>query len=223
MFTLFFIVSFASIGIPAMAEEQAVQATSTEAKAVIQEKITEKDLGVDNAGILPSNPFYFLKVWARGVKETFTFGVLKKAELQLQYFNEKAAELKKLEEIIPFKTETLGESVDGYLESAGQLENYVDQLKGAAKDSKIEKFFGDLAGYLLKHSQLFDELKSKFKWQPDLEKKLEISREKINGIIAKLGTGIESGNSYCLAPSDWRIPSVCLSTTTPAAATTTVK
>jgi len=57
------------------------------------EEVTTEDLGISDPGLLPTNPFYFLKEWGRGVRQLFAFNPIKKAELELRFTNEKAAEL----------------------------------------------------------------------------------------------------------------------------------
>ena len=57
-----------------------------------EEQITNADLGIADPGLLPTSPFYFLKEWRRGVQRIFTFNAVNKAELELKFANEKAAE-----------------------------------------------------------------------------------------------------------------------------------
>lgn len=53
----------------------------------------------ENAGLLPTNPFYFLKEWRRGVAGLLTIRPAKRAELELQTIREKSLEIKKLKSI----------------------------------------------------------------------------------------------------------------------------
>jgi hypothetical protein len=50
----------------------------------------------NDVGLLPSNPFYFLKEWRRDLRGFFTINPIKRAELELQIIREKSAEIKKL-------------------------------------------------------------------------------------------------------------------------------
>ena len=43
------------------------------------EVITSTDLGVEDAGILPTSRLYFFKEWGRGIRSFFTFDSVKKA------------------------------------------------------------------------------------------------------------------------------------------------
>ena len=62
------------------------------------------DLGVDNPGLLPSNPFYFVKEWSRGVRMSLTFDLEDKTQLEVRTLNYRAAEIIKLVRIIPGNT-----------------------------------------------------------------------------------------------------------------------
>ncbi len=59
-------------------------------------EITDQDLDVKEAKILPDHPFYFLKNWGRVTKLFFTTNPIKRASLQLRYSNEKLMEIKQL-------------------------------------------------------------------------------------------------------------------------------
>ena len=91
------------------------------AQIVKNQEVTLKDLGVSDPGILPGNPFYFLKEWTRGVKQTFTFDSIKKSEVQLQIVNEQAAEIKKLKDLLPSSAKTLTKALDSYEKSLDDL------------------------------------------------------------------------------------------------------
>ena len=69
------------------------------------------DLGIEDPGTLPTSPFYFLKEWRRGLKLLFTFDRVKKAELELEISNEKAAEAKKVEEENPDNIEAIKRAI----------------------------------------------------------------------------------------------------------------
>src|SRR3990167_11007107 len=97
LFILSFLVVFSfSIVSSAMAQTADVAETAIQAT-----EITTQDLEVEDPGMLPTSPFYFLKNWTRTIKRTITFDQTKKAELELEIINQQAAEIKKEEEIAP--------------------------------------------------------------------------------------------------------------------------
>ena len=68
---------------------------------------------------LPSNPFYFLKELRRDMRKILAFKEIRKLELEIETANEKAAELRKMEEITPDNHEALADAIENY---NGQLE-----------------------------------------------------------------------------------------------------
>jgi hypothetical protein len=74
--------------------EEAVPAPVTE-MIKADEEISPEELEVKEPIILPDNPLYIVKDAWRGIKKAVTFNPVKKAELELQYANEKIIETKK--------------------------------------------------------------------------------------------------------------------------------
>ena len=75
-----------------------IDATETAIQVV---EITAQDLEVENPGMLPTSPFYFLKNLGRTIKRTATFNPIKRANLELEIANQQAAEIAELKEIAP--------------------------------------------------------------------------------------------------------------------------
>ena len=69
------------IAAPVMAEEHAVESEGTEAVS---------------PGILPTNPYYFVKKFGWGLRRFFAFDPVKKLELELERLDELAAETRKM-------------------------------------------------------------------------------------------------------------------------------
>ncbi|MBN2197968.1 hypothetical protein JW698_02150 [Candidatus Wolfebacteria bacterium] len=153
---------------------------------IVSKEITIEDLKVENTGILPSSPFYFLKDWGRAIKKTLTLDSVKKAELELQYINEKAAEIKKLEEIAPNNIKALNKAVINYQENAEKLKENLESLKETSQDSKVYKFLDDLVDRSLQHQQLFDELQLKFEENTEFKNILRSGQEKMSEVMAKI-------------------------------------
>jgi len=168
-------------------------AAPTQVEAVSQqEEITTQDLGVENPGILPSSPFYFIKDWGRGIKKILTFDPVKKAELELQYTNEVAAEIKKLEEISPSNIKAITKAVTNYQENVERLKSRLEGLKETSQNSNIDKLLDKLVDRSLQHQQLFDDLVSKFENQTQLKEEVKVSQEKINEMISQVPQKFEN-------------------------------
>jgi putative hemolysin len=76
-------------------------------------------LAADNnssAGILPNSPFYFVKEIGRNIQSFLTFNPTQKAELSLEFAEEKLAEIEALSEIDP-DNENFNEYLEKYQEA----------------------------------------------------------------------------------------------------------
>ena len=102
-------------------------------------------LAQDNVGLLPTNPFYFIKEWQRGVKSFFTVSAVKRAELELAVIREKSAEIKKLQVIDPsrFPLEEYAADLIGRI--LPQIEFYLEsgQKTSVIKTASVLPFDGE--------------------------------------------------------------------------------
>ena len=186
VFISFFAISYWLIAVPVSAQEE-IQTTNTQVEATVQEEeITAKSLGVENTGILPSSPFYFVKELGRRIKKTFTFNPVKKAELELQYTNERAAEIKKMEEITPSNIEAITKATANYEKNVEQLKNRLEQLKETSDNLNVDKLLNNLVDRSLQHQQLFKDLIAKFEDKTELKERLKVSQEKMDEIITSV-------------------------------------
>src|SRR3989344_5694066 len=126
---------------------------------ILAETATPSELGVENTGILPSNPFYFFKEWGRGLRRTLTVSDFKKAQLALEFLNERAAEIMKLEEITPENISAFARGVANYGEGASELKNKLVLLRGNASATRLVDPLLDKA---LKHQDILVGLFNKF-------------------------------------------------------------
>lgn len=136
--------------------------------------VTLEDLGFTSPGILPNSPFYFLKNFGRNIERVFTFNPISRAELELRITNEKAAEIKKLEETAD--NAVLTKAVENYKESARLLKLRFEALKETSENPNIDKLLDKLTKRVLKHSQLFEELKAK---NAELKDKIDDAKENL--------------------------------------------
>lgn len=122
------------IGIALAQENEGTNSATTE------EEITAQDLGVSEPRILPGNPFYFLKEWARTIQSTFTFDAVSKAKLKEKFSNEKLIELKKL--IEEKKNQKIIEKgIENYKKGVEEIKTATDKIKEKAEEStQVGKF-----------------------------------------------------------------------------------
>ncbi|MCL5017305.1 MAG: DUF5667 domain-containing protein [Patescibacteria group bacterium] len=170
-----------------------VFAQTDNSQIIKKQDITAKDLGITSPGILPGNPFYFLKDWSRGIQDTLTFDPVKKAELQLDVVNQKAVEIKKLKDFLPSSSKNLSEALDDYRGSIDSL----GQKAGDVKNSSVPEmsvFLDKLSGSLIKHIQLFSQLKSGT--GDVIKNKLSALQGKIAELIVKVLSANETPDQF---------------------------
>ena len=165
----------------------ALAQTSEGAAAAVAEAetVTTKDLGVENPGLLPTNPFYFLKEWGRGVRRVFTFNPVAKAELELRIVNEKAAETKKVEETRPADVKAITQALRNYQEAQERLKTRFETLKETSQNPNVDRLLDDLADRTIKHEKLFDELAKKFEGQAEVKSLIKGAKEKLEEAVSK--------------------------------------
>jgi DNA repair exonuclease SbcCD ATPase subunit len=146
--------------------------------------LAQTDASANNPGMLPSSPFYFLKEWKRGTVRFFTFNSEKKAELELKEVEERAAEIKKLEEVSPEKTEALTKAAENYQENVERLKTRLEGLKETSENPNVEKLIEKVIDRSIEHQELFDGLQEKLMDKDQVKEQLQINREKIEEFIS---------------------------------------
>lgn len=165
------------------------------AEAAEADSVTISDLGIENPGLLPTNPFYFLKEWGRGVRRVFIFNPVTKAELELRIANEKAAEAKQVEEAAPGNTEAIAEAVKNYEEAQARLQTRLESLKETSKNPNVDRLLNELADRTVKHQKLFDELAKKFDESGKIKAAVETAKSKL-GEAAAAGAGKDDPGKF---------------------------
>ena len=169
-----------------VAQEESVSTLDTGIAVVEQMEITTQDLGIEDPGMLPTSRFYFLKDLNRTFKRVFTFNSVKKAELELDIANEQAAEIQRMEEITPERTDAIAKAVTNYQENVDKLKNRLDAMKETSQNPNVDKLMEKLTDRSIKHQQLFDELKQKFEDRLELKQQFGKMQDKINEAVAKI-------------------------------------
>lgn len=180
--------------------ESAQEAISVSAQEIASASENSVDLGIENPGMLPTSPFYFLKEWKRKVNKFFTFNPVKKAELELDEINQRAAEMEKMEEVAPQNIRAISKAASNYQKNVEQFKNRLEALKETSQNPNIDKLLDKLVDRSLKHQELFDSLKKKFEVRQEiseqikteLKEKLEVSREWINEAVSKIPKKFEN-------------------------------
>lgn len=87
-----------------------------------------QELNVSSPNLLPDSPFYFLKNIGREVQMFLTFNPVKKAELRLEFANQKLAEVEKIAEKRPDNEELINKALQNYNQEVEKLSSYSSTL-----------------------------------------------------------------------------------------------
>lgn len=102
-------------------------------------------------GLLPSNPFYFLKELRRDMRKILAFREIRKLELEIETADEKAAELRKMEEITPENHEALGDAIENYNGQLAVLLSRVEQIKETSQNPELDRLLSLMISNTLRH------------------------------------------------------------------------
>ena len=110
--------------------------------------------GVEDAGILPSSPFYFLKSWWRSTQLFFTSDSLKEAQLLLNFTNEDALAIKKLAERNQWRV--LNRFMNSYQNRVREISKKTEEANQENRDTNyITRNFEE---NILKHQEVLTEI-----------------------------------------------------------------
>ncbi len=113
---------------------------------------------VENPGLLPTNPFYFLKSLRRSTQRALTVNPVKKADLELDILSQKAGELKRLQEVLDGGDENVKAATVPYGESLESLASNLQAIKESGNSPATDKLLSKLLETGIKHLVLFDGL-----------------------------------------------------------------
>lgn len=151
------------------------------------------DVNVEDVGILPNSPIYFLKEWARGIRAFFTFNAVSRAEYRLRVVNEKAAEARKVAELYPNDTEALNRAIENYRTAQERLQTRFEELRETSENPNIDRLVSEMNERTARHEALFEELISRratssvpSSVQPERPEVLESERPSANPSSARV-------------------------------------
>jgi hypothetical protein len=152
------------------------------------EEVSPQDLGISEPKLLPDNPFYFLKNWARGIQNVLTFNPIRKAELRMKFANEKLMETKKMVE----KTkdpEKIKKAAENYQQEVEKIKNQVEKIKEKARENpQVESFLDKFIYQQTLHQKLLDRLETQVPPQAfeKIKKARESHLERFKDVMLKL-------------------------------------
>ncbi|MDP3999232.1 MAG: DUF5667 domain-containing protein [bacterium] len=147
-------------------------------------EVTLEDLGAGELGLLPTNPFYFLKEWRRSVQSFFTLNPAAKIELELDIANQKAAELKQIQINQPDDIRSISAAIQNYKEAQERLRDKFEALKETSENPNIDLLLDKFADRVIQHEKLLMEVAEELDDQ-DIEKLVKETAQKIEEAAAK--------------------------------------
>jgi len=181
-FTLALIAVCLGLGmnVNAIAQENTVAETVNEVEkieeVILDETVEAEDLETSEPRLLPDSPFYFLKEWGRGIQSLFTFGRLKKSELEQKFADERIIELKELIEEGK-DSKFIGESIEKYERTMEKIRTRTEKIEeNAEENEEVEKFLGKFTRHQLLHQKILEKLEEQI--PEEVFQKIKEVREK---------------------------------------------
>ena len=165
----------ADIEVEVTPEAQATPVVSVEAEAGAEVK-------AESPGILPTNPFYFIKKFGWTIRRVFTFNPVNKVKLELDIADQRAAEIKKLSEVSEDEG-AIVKAAANYEEHVDRLTAKLEALKETSANPNVDKLLDRVLEKSLKQQERFQDLKAKHE---ALKEKFESAKEKLDEVVAKV-------------------------------------
>lgn len=131
----------------------------------------------ENVGLLPTNPFYFLKEWGRSFRQAIVTSVVKKAAFGLRVQEEKLAELQRMVLIASDNEKALSYSVAVYRE---HLQNLAVLFGAIVPNSAgAGQLLNDLSLLTARHYGVLNDLRIALIGLPDVYADLGVAQEDV--------------------------------------------
>lgn len=118
-----------------------------------------EELSVPEPSLLPDSPFYFLKDVGREVQMFFTFNPLKKAELRMEFVNQKLAEADKIAENNPNNELGINKALENYKKETDKLNSYASTLN--KNNSNNEALLNKIVANNLLHQTILNNIQNR--------------------------------------------------------------
>lgn len=173
-----------------------VLAASALAPAALAEEngggVTTADLGIARPGLLPTNPFYFVKEWTRAIRRAVIVDPVKRVLDELRVATEKAAELKRLEEV-KGDARAIARAAENYRETMKRLTERLKALSATSENPNVDKLLDSLVARTLVHQQLLGELKAKY---DEVKDDIEEVQKTVDEALGEIPRKIDSAEKF---------------------------
>ena len=114
--------------------------TTVTEDAGLDTEVRAEDLDLSTPILLPNSPFYFMKDWARSIRELVTRDPLAKLELKERYANERLLELREMVQN-NVNEEAIQKAIEKYEKELEKVKTRVEDIKEKAEENpKLEEF-----------------------------------------------------------------------------------
>jgi len=157
-----------------------------ESEGVNEVEITED---VENVGLLPTNPFYFLKEWSRGLRRAFILDPVERAEFELEVTDEKEKELRKVSEVEADDLFAIERASRNYEEAMERLRMRLDQVEENSENPNVQRLLSNVEERVVEHQRRIDAIADKFESARRLRDKVRDLADNFERIV---GPPVES-------------------------------
>ena len=176
-----FILSLVLQGGVALAQETDVQEVEE------AELVTLEDLEVKDPGLLPTSPFYFFKEASRGFQSFFTFNRVAKAELEVKFANEKAAELREVEKQRPDDEAAVNRALSNFQRTQEKVKVRLERLQETSDNPNVDRLLDKVVEKGVVHEKLLEEIKARHRGtQQGVVQAVEAAQEKGRAVLEGL-------------------------------------
>jgi len=159
------------ISFAALAEE-----ASKPIEVIEDEAVKAEDLEIKEPKLLPDSNWYFIKELGRGIQSFFTFGQIKKSELEQKFASERLMELRKLAEK-DADPKMLEKAIEKYERALERIQTRTENIKDKAKDNEeVNKFLDKFTKHQLLHQRVLQKLETQV--SKEVFEKIQETREK---------------------------------------------
>ncbi|KKU19434.1 MAG: Phosphopantothenoylcysteine decarboxylase [Candidatus Nomurabacteria bacterium GW2011_GWA1_46_11] len=166
--------------LPAVAQDDA--GTATDTVEVVEEG--------NDTGILPTNPFYFIKEWGRGFRRIFIVNPVKRAEFELRITDEKAQELEKVSEVDGENEDGIDRAARNYEEAVARLKTRLEKVGESSENPNVQELLNKLAERAAEHQDLMARLRTRYEQFEELRSRLEQAGQSVGDAVDSVREGV---------------------------------
>ncbi|MDP3953257.1 MAG: DUF5667 domain-containing protein [bacterium] len=156
------------------------------------EVVVEGEEQVGDAGILPTNPFYFLKEWGRSLRRAVIFDPVRRAEFELGVTEEKARELDEVSGLEGEDEKAIERATLNYEKGVERLKTRLEKLEEHSDNPRVEALLGNLAERAAAHQELIENLRVRYEQFENLRSRFEEARGTIDDTVESASRGVQA-------------------------------